>query len=70
MNIDEFNFLWTKEKDESVLVYTEYGYCIVNKLNQTVLSISDEEIYQAVVKKMLDAGNKVYDNILDAYADV
>lgn len=70
MNIDEFSFLWTTGKDSYVLVDTEFGYGIVNKIEQTVLSISDEDIYQAVIKKMLAEGNKIYDNILDAYADV
>ncbi len=70
MNIDEFKYLWTTEKDNYVLVSTEFGYGIVNKKEQTVLSISDKEINKAVVQKMLDEGNKIYENILDAYADV
>ena len=69
MNIEEFSFLWTTEKDAYVLVNTEFGYGIVNKIKQTVLSISDETIYQSVIQKMLDEGNKIYENILDAYAD-
>lgn len=70
MNIDEYKYLWTTKKDEFVLVNTEYGYGIVNKVDQTVLSISDEELDQAIVEKMLNEGNKIYDNVLDAYADV
>ena len=70
MSIDEFSFLWTSKKEEYVLVNTEFGYGIVNKLKQTVLSISDEAVYQSVIQKMLDEGNKIYENILDAYEDV
>ena len=70
MNMDEFSFLWTTGKDAYVLVDTEFGYGIVNKKEQSVLSISDEDIYQAVIQKMLAEGNKIYDDILDAYADV
>ncbi len=70
MNIDEFKYLWTDKKSEFVLVHTEYGYGIVNKVEQTVLSISDEKIEDAVINRMLSEGNKIYDNILDAYADV
>ena len=69
MSINEYTFLWTK-KDEFVLVNTEYGYGIVNKKEQTVLSISDEELEKQLINKMLEEGNKVYENILDAYADV
>ncbi len=70
MNIDEYTYLWTTKKDEYVLVNTEYGYGIVNKKEQTVLSISDEELEEQLINKMLEEGNKVYENILDAYADV
>ena len=70
MNLEEYSYLWTTEKEDSVLVNTEYGYGIVNKRNHTVLSISDESISKAVVQKMLDEGNKTYENILDAYDDV
>ncbi|MCR4617772.1 MAG: hypothetical protein K5669_06260 [Lachnospiraceae bacterium] len=70
MNISEYTYLWTTKKDEFVLVNTEYGYGIVNKKEQTVLSISDEELEKQLINKMLEEGNKVYENILDAYADV
>ncbi len=70
MNIDEYAYLWTTKKDEYVLVNTEYGYGIVNKQKQTVLSISDEELDKQLINKMLEEGNKLYENILDAYADV
>ncbi len=69
MNIEEYTYLWTTKKDEYVLVNTEYGYGIVNKKEQTVLSISDEELEEQLINKMLEEGNKVYENILDAYAD-
>ena len=70
MNIDEYAYLWTTKKDEYVLVNTENGYGIVNKQKQTVLSISDEELDKQLINKMLEEGNKLYENILDAYADV
>ena len=70
MNIEEYSFLWTNEKEDYVLVNTEYGYGIVNKSNQTVLSISDEELEEKLIQKMLIEGNQVYDNILDAYNDI
>ena len=70
MNIEEYSFLWTNEKEDYVLVNTEYGYSIVNKSNQTVLSISDEELEEKLIQKMLIEGNQVYDNILNAYNDI
>ena len=70
MNIDEFNYLWTSQKEEFVLVNTEYGYGIVNKKTHVVLSISNEQLEEKVIQKMLKEGNKIYDNILEAYEDV
>lgn len=70
MSINEYTYLWTTNKDEFVLVNTEYGYGIVNKKEQTVLSISNEELEKQLINKMQEEGNKVYENILDAYADV
>ena len=70
MNINEFNYLWTTQKDEFVLVNTEYGYGIVNKKTHAALSISDEQLEENVIQRMLKEGNKIYDNILEAYADV
>ncbi|MCR5311310.1 MAG: hypothetical protein K6E32_07860 [Lachnospiraceae bacterium] len=70
MNLDEFSYIWSTQKGNWVLVNTQHGYGIVNKKEQTVLSISNEELYDAVIKKMREEGCKVYDNILDAYADV
>lgn len=70
MNIDEFNYLWTSQKEEFVLVNTEYGYGIVNKKTHAVLSISNEQLEEKVIQKMLKEGNKIYDNILEAYEDV
>jgi len=69
MNLNEYIYLWTDKKDEFVLVNTEFGYGIVNKREQTVLSISDEELEEAVIAKMIEEGSKVYENILEAYAD-
>ena len=31
MNIDEYSYIWTTEKEEWVLVNTEFGYAIINK---------------------------------------
>lgn len=70
MNINDYNYLWTTEKDKFVLVETEYGYGIVNKIEQTVLSISDEELEKIIIQKMIAEGNKIYDNILTAYEDI
>lgn len=70
MNINDYSYLWTTEKADSVLVNTEFGYGIVNKRKQTVLSISNESLEEEIIKRMLDVGCKIYDDILDAYNDI
>ncbi len=70
MEIIEFDYVWTTQKDDFVLVRDEHGYAIVNKREQKVLHIEDEGVGSAVVGRMLDAGCRVYEGILDAYADV
>ena len=69
MCIDDYKYLWTTEKDSWVLVNTEYGYEIVNKKDQKALLVSNEKLADALVEKMLNAGNRTYENINDAYAD-
>ena len=70
MDISEFSYVWTTQKRDFVLVKSEYGYAIVNKREQTMLCISDDETDEAVVEKMLEEGCSVYEDILDAYSDV
>lgn len=70
MNLVEYEYLWGKEQNNWVLVNTSYGYCIVNKREQSALLVSDDDLEDALIEKMLVAGNKTYENINDAYADV
>ena len=70
MNISEYEYLWTTEKDDWVLVKTTFGHGIVNKTKQEVLSVSNEELEQALIGQMLSTGCRIYDDIKDAYNDV
>lgn len=70
MDVSEFSYVWTTNKNDYVLVDSEFGYAIINKRDQTTLCISDEEADAIVVANMLEAGCKVYESIQDAYSDV
>ena len=70
MDISEFTYVWTTRKSDHALVKSEYGHAIVNKREQTMLCISDDETDAAVIEKMLEEGCAVYEDILDAYSDV
>lgn len=69
MNIEEYKYLWESDKADWVLVNTEYGYGIVNKKTQMALLVSDDELEAAIIAKMRESGNRVYENINDAYGD-
>jgi hypothetical protein len=65
-NVNEFRHVWTTDKCDYVLVDTDYGYAIVNRVSQSMLCISDEQLHEEVVARMLAAGNHVYDTIQEA----
>lgn len=68
--MDNYEYLWTTEKGNWVLVNTEYGYGIINKKEQTMLMVSDSKLKKELVNKMLAEGCKTYDNLDNAYNDV
>lgn len=70
MTLDDYSYLWNKEKDIWVLVDTAYGYAIINKKDQTSLVISDEELEASVIQQMLKSGNQVFPDINKAYESV
>lgn len=70
MDIGEFDYVWTTRKDDFVLVKDDYGYAIVDRREQMVLLIEGEDVDAAVVTRMLEAGCRVYGDILDACSDV
>ena len=70
MSIDKYNYLWETEKDNWVLVDTEYGYSIINKKEQTALVVSGEKLESALIQQMLKAGNKIFNDIKEAYDNV
>ena len=41
--MENHDYLWTTEKNNWVLVNTEYGYGIINRKEQTMLMVSDAE---------------------------
>ena len=69
MNIDAYQYIWKSEHSDWVLVNTEYGYGIVNKKTKMALLVSDDELEAAIIAKMLESGNRVYESINDAYKD-
>ena len=53
MNLSEYEYLWTTEKDDWVLVNTTFGYGIVNKTAQVVLWILQKTPFAIQAKGVL-----------------
>ncbi len=59
MDIREFEYLWTTEKDMHALQKMSNGYLIINIHDNTALIIEDDDINDAVVTEMLRHNCKV-----------
>lgn len=64
---EEFSYLWSTEKDQWILAKVESDYCIINRIDQSMLLISDDDIKKQVIQKMIDSGNSVYESVLDLF---
>lgn len=69
MSIQNYSFIWDEKRENFVLVKTDLGYGIVDKKEHAMLLISDEELEQRIIEKMLENGSKVYNDINQAYMD-
>lgn len=49
--VNEHQYLWTSEMGQWVLVKSERGYIIVNKLKKTMLLVEDEVLKGALATK-------------------
>ncbi|WP_426453882.1 hypothetical protein ACP26L_15785 [Paenibacillus sp. S-38] len=64
MNLEEYQYIWTNEREDHVLVIVNGGgYAIVNRADKMALIIEDDEIYEAVIEKMLDNGCEVLERL-------
>lgn len=64
MDISQYDYLWTNEKYDYVLVKDSTGYSIVGRTTNSFLLIENEKIAKEVVEKMLDKGVPVFESAL------
>ena len=62
--------MWNEKRDEYVLVKSAFGYGIVNKVDKKVLLVCDAKLEGKLIQKMIENGNRIYDNIKQAYSDI
>lgn len=70
MDVKDYSYLWEEEKADYVLVDTGTGYSIMNRRKRNILLVCDDELYEELVKKMLENGNAIYEDINQAFMDV
>ena len=68
MDLSKYQYLWEDEKDNWALVNSPCGYGIVNIQTQMLLLVDDDELEEALIKKMEEHGNNKFDSIEEAFA--
>lgn len=68
-DISKYNYLWKDEKNDWVLVNIENGYGIVNNRTKMMLLVEDDNLADALIRKMIESGNKKYDSIQEAFGE-
>ena len=63
----KYSYLWEEEKDDWALVNSDFGYAIVNIKTKSMLVVSDEDLENALIRKMEESGNAKYNSIIDAF---
>lgn len=62
MDIGQYEYLWTNENYEYVLVKGDSGYSIENRISNEFLLLENEKLMQEIVEKMLFKGVPVYES--------
>ncbi len=68
-SIDRYSYLWTTEKEDWVLA-DPLDYSIVNRKRHSLLLIEDDTLEKMLIERMLKEGNRVFDDINEAFEDV
>lgn len=60
MDISQYEYLWTNENYDYVLVKTTLGYLIINRITNGVLLTENEKLENEIINKMLQRGVPIY----------
>lgn len=65
--LNEFSYMWESEKDKYVLLNDELGNSIlyINGKEIMFVLIEDDVLDDLIINKMIENGNKVYNNIVE-----
>jgi len=62
MDISQYEYLWTNDNYNYVLVKTSTGYLIVDRFTNGVLLIEDEKLAYQIEEKMLQRGVPIFES--------
>lgn len=65
--LSEYSYIWETDKDKYVLLNDELGSSIIfiNDKDIMFLLIDEDALVDSVIAKMMENGNKVYNNITE-----
>lgn len=68
-DLKSFSHIWEEDKKKYVLLHDENGYSIFCIEGEKIMFclIEDEYIFDAVIEKMQEHGNQIYENIADIF---
>lgn len=61
--LNEYSYIWKSDKDKYVLINDDNSIMYINGKEIMFFLIEDDELANSIVAKMLEYGNKVYNNI-------
>lgn len=63
--LKEYSYIWEKDRDKYILLDDEFGTSIftIDENGLVFVVIEDDILVDLIVAKMLENGNKVYNNI-------
>ena len=69
--LEQFSHIWQQDKDQYILLHDEFGKSIFSIEGKTLMFylIEDDCIFNAVVEKMTESGNKIYRSMADLQDD-
>ena len=65
MDISQYEYLWTNENYDYVLVKTALGYWVINRITNEVLLTENEKLEKEIIDKMLQRGVPIYQSHKD-----
>ena len=71
-NVNEYSYIWEKDREKYVLVSDEYGDDIfeIGGTELMFLLIEDDALVELIAENMIKNGNKVYKSIIELKEDM